>query len=607
MLVRPRHLLAAGGEDRAFAEAIERDLGKGLESLLEPRLYRFVRWRRNPALDLALRHPQPLRETPVDLGLGPDLARGLDELVFDLNVGVPVGVDDIGLLEHRFRRQYDVGLARGVGQKLVDHHPEVEGAEGFEHLRGVRILGDRVAALDPSDLQRGIPLRQHLGSEPGGRHRDPDRIVIGLGRIEGQRILVRAEDMALEVGIDPTGARFAEVAGEGEEGDQRAHGLRRVGVALHPEAGANTQRSDRSDELDQPVDDLDRDVGDLGDAVRGVLRSHGRVLVEAVNVVANEDIVEGRPRDQEVGDAESEGAVGPGADLDQQLRAFGRLRAPRIDDHHPRPALDRLLDESHLVDVGLGRVLAPEDDQPRVDEVPRRVVAVVAQGQPSRLEPRRPAQIAIGRGAAAEEAPEPRRYLVHQPLGGAGGVEEDAACAVILTGRGQLRRDSVECGLPGDPLEASGEGALQGVEQSVLRIHPFDVGQPLEARSLGGGQVAGVGLDRAQPAVLDRNPHSAGAETVSRTGSGENLAHRQSIGEERWNVKRLNVPPTFARRFEPREGKGGKRSTFKRLTARSSGFAFSFAVTGPPKGLSPRSAHRGAGWGSRPGYRVGGL
>jgi len=184
--------------------------------------------------------------------------------------------------------------------------------------------------------------------------------------------------MALEICVDPAGTRFAEISGEGEEGDQRAHCLRRVGVALHPKAGADGEGRDRTNELGESVDDLDRDVGDFGDTVGGVLSGHCGELVEAVHVGSDKGVVQDRSLDEEVGNAEGEGTVGPGADLDQQLCTLGRLSAPRIDDHHPSPALYCLLDEGHLVDIGFGRVLAPEDDQPRVDEIPGCIVTVVA-------------------------------------------------------------------------------------------------------------------------------------------------------------------------------------------------------------------------------------
>ena len=131
---------------------------------------------------------------PVDLCLRPHFAWRIDELGLDLDIGVPVGTDDVGLLEHRLGGQDDVGLACGVGQELVNHDPEVEGAKGLEHLRCLGVLGHRVTAFDPRHLELGVSLLEHLRTETRGRDRNPDRIVIGRGWIERERLADRAEN-----------------------------------------------------------------------------------------------------------------------------------------------------------------------------------------------------------------------------------------------------------------------------------------------------------------------------------------------------------------------------------------------------------------------------
>ncbi len=438
---------------------------------------------------------------------------------------MPVGVDDIGLFEHGLGRQHDVGLARGVGEELVDHDPEVESPEGLEDGARLRVLGHRVAALDPRHPERRIALLQHRGPEPGRRHRHPDGVLV-VGRwVEGEGILDRVEDVALQVGVDPPGSGFAEVAGERQERDEGAHGLAGVGVALHPVARADGQRGHRADHFGQPFDHLRRDIGDLGHPLGRVASHHLRKLGETVNVGVDERPVDRRPFDQEMGDAEGERAVGTGTDLHQQLRAFRRLRPPRIDDDHPRPALHGLLDESHLVDVGLGRILAPEDDEAGVDEVPGGIVLVVPEGEPCRLEPGRPAEIAIGRGAASEQPPEVCRQPVHQTLGAAGLVEEDAARTVGVACLREFGGDPVEGHFPGNAFEAAVRGSLEGVEQPLWVGDPFDIGQPFEAHTFGRRGVAGVGLDRPQPPVLDRDPHTTRGVAVAGARRREHVSH----------------------------------------------------------------------------------
>ena len=79
-----------------------------------------------------------------------------------------------------------------------------------------------------------------------------------------------------------------------------------------------------------------------------------------------------------------------------------RVRASGVDDGHPRAALPGLGDQPHLVDVGLGRVVAPDEEESALDREPRMVVPVGAIGQPGGLEPGGPAEVPVGEGAASE-------------------------------------------------------------------------------------------------------------------------------------------------------------------------------------------------------------
>ena len=73
-------------------------------------------------------------------------------------------------------------------------------------------------------------------------------------------------------------------------------------------------------------------------------------------------------------------------------------------------------DVDGLMNVRFRGVLAPQNDQPGVSDIPRRVVFVVAQRESAGLEPRRPAQITIRCRASAVEAPEVHADGVQQPL-----------------------------------------------------------------------------------------------------------------------------------------------------------------------------------------------
>ncbi len=201
--------------------------------------------------------------------------------------------------------------------------------------------------------------------------------------------------------------------------------------------------------------------------------------------------------------------VGARTDLDQQLGAFRRLGSPRVDDHDPSAPVHRLLDETHLVDVGFGGVLAPEDDEAGVGEVPGTAVSVVAEGQaawprapPASRDRRRWScsrrRAARNRSRAGSSAPWCRCL-----------VEEDAAGSDLLANRGEFGGDPVEGCVPRDPFEAATRGALEGVEEPVGVVDPLDVGQPLETDTLGVAALPGwASIEQRRPSsTVTRIPH----------------------------------------------------------------------------------------------------
>ena len=82
-----------------------------------------------------------------------------------------------------------------------------------------------------------------------------------------------------------------------------------------------------------------------------------------------------------------------------------RLGSPAIDHDYLGAAIRCLLNKAYLMDVGLGRVLSPEDDEKGVYQVPGRVVLVVAEGQTRRHQTGR-SKDRQGRRATAEKLPE---------------------------------------------------------------------------------------------------------------------------------------------------------------------------------------------------------
>ncbi len=269
---------------------------------------------------------------------------------------------------------------------------------------------------------------------------------------------------------------------------------------------------------------LDRRRGDAAE-VRGAFRRElghaGRIGLEALHVGRHELVVDQPLAHQHVAQRQRQRAVAAGSQLHQQVGALGRLGAARVDHHQRRAALLGALHVRHLVHVGLGRVLAPQHDQPRVLEVPGGVVAVLAQRQARGLEAGRPAQVAVGGGAAAEQAPEGQAGAVQQPLGAAARVVEDAPRALVAAGGLELARDALQGLVPGDRRERAVGAARQRVREAPRRVDPLDVGQALEARPLGRGTVGGQALHAQEPAVLDRDAQRAGRVAVARAGRDE--------------------------------------------------------------------------------------
>ncbi len=74
------------------------------------------------------------------------------------------------------------------------------------------------------------------------------------------------------------------------------------------------------------------------------------------------------------------------------------------------------------MNVGFRGVLAPENDQAGVFDIPRCVVFVLTESEARGLEPGRPAEIAVGRRAPAVEPPERHADAVEQAFGPAARV-----------------------------------------------------------------------------------------------------------------------------------------------------------------------------------------
>ena len=430
---------------------------------------------------------------------------------------MPVGPDDIGLLEHCLGGENDVGLTSGIGEELIDHDPEVEGAKRLQHHVGVRILRDRVSAFHPGHAQRRVRLVQHVLPEAGGGDGHADHAIRRARRIAGHRIADLVEDVALQVGIHPPGARPADVPGERQQGEDRADGLPRVRVPLHAVAGGDGHRPGGANQAGQLQDAVRGDIRDLSRPLGGALEGQGRKLLEPGHAVPDERFVHRSRPDDLAAQGEGQCPVTAGPRAEPQIGRLGALGAARID-HHQAPArLSRLLDERHLVDIGLGRVLAPHDDQARPGDVPGHAVAIVTQREAGRLESGRPAQVPIGGRAAPVQAPECQTGPVQQTLGAAAGVVKQALRSIGLTDARQLVGDLIQGLVPSDGLESARRGSAKRREKSVGRPDSLDVAEALQAHAFGRGPVSGMGLDAPDRSIFHVHAHAARAVAVPGT------------------------------------------------------------------------------------------
>ncbi len=204
------------------------------------------------------------------------------------------------------------------------------------------------------------------------------------------------------------------------------------------------------------------------------------------------------------------------------MSTFRGLCSSRINDDELGSFFERLVDEDGLMDVGLGGVLSPHDDELSIGQVPRRGVPVVAQSQSSRLEAGGPAEIAVGRRVASEETPETVRDAIQNAFGATSFIEKDALWAVLGSVLVEPFGNRTQDLVPRDGVKVVRSGATtQGVKKAVRRMDPLHVAQSFQARSLDRRPVLGMGLEFADPAVLDVNAHATSAVTIPWAGCDE--------------------------------------------------------------------------------------
>ena len=201
----------------------------------------------------------------------------------------------------------------------------------------------------------------------------------------------------------------------------------------------------------------------------------------------------------------------------------GRARQQRVDDHHPRSRLARLLDDRPLVQVGDDRVRPPQHDEAAVEEVEGAQADERARGLEvpgrRRLPADRPLQAA---GAELREEAPVHRGALHEPLGAGEAVGEHRLAAVLGDDRAQALGDVRERVVPRDRLEgarALGARAHQRLAQPIGAVRALEEVADLRAQPAAGERMLLDADELLGHAVADRDLPRAGVRAVVRTSA----------------------------------------------------------------------------------------
>ena len=241
----------------------------------------------------------------------------------------------------------------------------------------------------------------------------------------------------------------------------------------------------------------------------------GELLVPE-HPVSHEVVIDGPTPEDLVRDGQGQRPVRAGTRPDPQVGGLGGLSPARVDDHHARPRFLRLLHERHLVDVRLGGILPPQDDQLRIRDVPWSAVPVVSKRQASGLEAGGPAEISVRRRATTEQAPEAGAHTVQQTLGAAARIVQHTLRTGFVPEPCEVADHQVKRFVPLDRLELAAWCSAHRPENAIRGSYAFHVGEALETDAIGSGAIPGMRLDAANFALFDVHAHAAGAVAVAR-------------------------------------------------------------------------------------------
>ncbi len=228
---------------------------------------------------------QPPGQLLKDAEVRPGLAGRRQRRARHLQIVVPVGQVEIGVLEKRRGRQDDVGVVGRVGGELFDHHgEEILPAQAFDHELLARGRGRWIGVVDHQRFhRRGVQLRQGA-AQP--HHVDAARRAPQTGALDeiraGEGIEIQLE--AAGGGQQHAAAQVPPGAGKNREQRHGAHRRRSAFAPLEavvqPDGGGP-----RGGVLHCQLHDLaGRDSGEFGGALRRVALGKGAEVVEPLHV-----------------------------------------------------------------------------------------------------------------------------------------------------------------------------------------------------------------------------------------------------------------------------------------------------------------------------------
>ena len=432
-------------------------------------------------------------------------------------------------------RQHIVGMVRGVGAEVLQHHGEqVLAGESCGHPGRVGRDRHRVAVVDHQRLD-ARPAAQFRRSRLGQQR------VADVGHVDAARAAAGQQVRALQLGVaqrlvpargrqqQPPGA----VSPGAHQAGQQCNQPHRIAATAHPlHAVVQADRRWRGAAIvaRQTLNFVDGEATDRRRPLRRPLQCPFAQLWPALHPALQVVRVQPVVHDQLVHQAQRQRTVAAGAQGQVLVALLGGFAAPRVDGDQLRAASFGLLRKGPEVHAGGDRVAAPDQDQPALGKV-LQVHAhggSVGQLQPGGPRLRTNAAMQTGRPQPVPEAPG-HRLTLHETHRAGIAVGSDGLGVACGDGP-QPRSDVVQCLIPAHRRELTPPLRPDALERRQHPVWVFDalhVPRHLGAQGAVGGRVVRVALQLHHAPALHRHPDGTGVRAIVRTGG----VHQRSAGQ----------------------------------------------------------------------------